>query len=123
MGPAALARFLGSVYGRYGSRGAAAVLTLTLNLLFVYILMRVLGLVPEPPRALEPPMRASLFTQQRGLPQQSPLPAVNPHLQKLTYDRPDTPPNLSIELPIEAPPVLAPSEMHASSRSGAKDSP
>lgn len=104
MGRPASGQALGSGRRRYLSRASAAVVILILHGALVYLLASQLGVLRLPNAPHVEPLLVTLMFQPRSLPAAPQLTAMQPEMARLRAHLPDTPPDLRIEVPTEAPP-------------------
>jgi TonB family protein len=105
----------------YPSRGGAGVLALIINAAFLCLLV---GWWSHP-ATQQPdvePILALMVDQPRGSHSESQMEAIQPHLFE-PHRVPDTPPNVRVDVPFEAPPMPEPSDIPAATAPGIKEQP
>jgi len=105
----------------YRSRGGAVALALIINAAFLCLLLGWWShSTPQQPDV--EPILTVLIDQPRGLQTESQVEAIQPHLLE-PHHMPDTPPNIRVDVPFEAPPMPEPSEIQAITAPGIKEQP
>jgi hypothetical protein len=86
--------------GRYGSRGASAIIAIALDIAALYMLVRLLYTIDVPASSTVEPTVAYLICEPPPLHHQSNLTAIHPRLDKVVVPPLDTPLNLNIVIPV-----------------------